>query len=141
MYHIKILSVGKTKEQWLLDAFSEYEKRMRSAVKFDCVWAKNDEQLKMYASKEKNLILLDPNGDLMTSEQFSSFLVNQLELGGSRVTFVIGGADGIPEAIKKKGSLLSLSPLTFTHQMTRLILAEQVYRAIEIEKGSDYHRA
>ncbi|CCB91020.1 Ribosomal RNA large subunit methyltransferase H [Waddlia chondrophila 2032/99] len=141
MYHIKIFSVGKTKEQWLTDAVNEYEKRLCSTVKFECIWAKHDEQLKVLSAKEKHLVLLDPNGKLMTSEQFSEFLVDQLECGGSKLTLIIGGSDGIPKELKGKGPQLSLSPLTFTHQMTRLILIEQIYRALEIEKGSNYHRA
>ena len=141
MYHIKILSVGKTKEQWLLDAIDEYAKRLRSTVSFTYQWAKNDHQLEELAAKEKNTILLDPKGSLHTSEQFSSFLVESLERGGSKLTFVIGGADGIPKSLLADGQKISLSPLTFTHQMSRLILVEQIYRALEIDKGSDYHRA
>lgn len=141
MYRIKILSVGKTKEKWLQEAVGEYLKRMRSTVQFEFGWAKHNEQLESLAEKEKKLILMDPNGELMTSERFSDFLATELEAGGSRTTFIIGGADGIPSSLRNKGPCLSLSPLTFTHQMTRLILVEQIYRALEIQKGSDYHRA
>ena len=64
-----------------------------------------------------------------------------LEAGGSRVTFIIGGADGLPPALKADpGRLLSLSRLTFTHQMARLLLIEQIYRATEIRRGSGYHK-
>jgi len=65
------------------------------------------------------------------------FWVNQ----GSRIAFAIGGAEGLPpQIIKQAAYILSLSPLTFTHQITRLILIEQIYRALEIEKGSQYHK-
>ena len=64
----------------------------------------------------------------------------QLEKGGARITFAIGGAEGFSEEVKKSYPLISLSPLTFTHQMTRLILIEQIYRATEILKGSKYHK-
>ena len=141
MYHIKILSVGKTKETWLQNAIKEYIKRLQPIAKFNYIWAKDDEQLVSLASKEKSLVILDPNGRLYTSEKFSEFLTEQLVKGGSRLTFVIGGADGVPEQLQSKGILVSFSPLTFTHQITRLILIEQIYRGLEIARGSNYHRA
>ena len=67
-----------------------------------------------------------------------------MEEGGSRVTFIIGGADGLPPALKQaagqQASLISLGRLTYTHQMARLLLAEQIYRATEIRRGSGYHK-
>jgi len=71
-------------------------------------------------------------------------MYNWLELGGSRLVFVIGGAEGLPHELKyglKNGhNLLSLSKLTFTHQFARTLLMEQIYRASEIKKGSGYHK-
>lgn len=140
MLKIKILSIGKTKETWLEQAFQEYQKRLTSRAQIDCLWAKDNAQLIEWAKKENSYISLDPQGLLFTSEKFSSFLSEQLEKEGSRLCFLIGGAEGLPEALKKEGKLISLSPLTFTHQITRLLLIEQIYRALEIERGSSYHK-
>lgn len=141
MYHIKVLSVGKTKESWLQSAIEEYLKRLKSTVKFEFIWAKDDEQLISLSEKETRLVILDPKGSLYTSEKFSQFLVKELERGGSHLAFVIGGADGVPQSLKNRGPLISFSPMTFTHQITRLILIEQIYRGLEIARGSSYHRA
>jgi 23S rRNA (pseudouridine1915-N3)-methyltransferase len=70
----------------------------------------------------------------------ASFLSAQWEEAGSRLQLVIGGAEGIPIQLKQNSPLISLSPLTFTHQITRLILIEQLYRAVEIQKNSKYHK-
>lgn len=139
MLKIKILSVGKTKEVWLESAVEEYLKRLKAVATIEFVWTKNDEQLLQLVEKEPLVICLDPNGSLMTSPQFAEFLFDQLQKGGSRLALVIGGAEGLPPPLKKH-SLISLSPLTLTHQVTRLVLLEQIYRAFEIAKGSKYHK-
>jgi 23S rRNA (pseudouridine1915-N3)-methyltransferase len=140
MYRIKILSIGKTKETWLQSAFDEYAKRLQSVASFDLVWVKDNTQLISTANKESDPIILDPRGKLYTSETFSQMLVDALEKGGSKVTFIIGGAEGLPEEVKRMGRLVGFSPLTFTHQITRLILIEQIYRSLEIARGSQYHK-
>lgn len=140
MFKIKIFSVGKIKEHWLQIAFDNYSKRLKSIAQINCQWVKDDTQLITFTQKEHNLIVLDPQGRLLTSEQFSKKLIQSLEIGDSRLSFVIGGARGIPAPIKKQGTLISLSPLTFTHQIARLILIEQIYRSFEISKCSHYHK-
>lgn len=141
MIKIKIYSVGKTKEDWLHNALSLYEARLKSSISFEWILAKNDEQLKQFLEKETNFICLDPNGKQYSSEEFSVFLIKSISMAHSRLSFVIGGAGGIPLSVKTQAkSLLSLSRMTFTHQITRLILVEQIYRAFEIEKGSAYHK-
>lgn len=140
MLKLKILSVGKTKEKWLEEAIQEYLKRLKGTVSIEFLWAKDDQQLIEWTQKDLAVICLDPAGKLLASEQFSSFLQQQWEKGGSRLTMVIGGADGLPQVLKDSYSLISLSPLTFTHQLTRLVLIEQIYRALEIQKGSSYHK-
>lgn len=140
MYKIKIFSVGKTKETWLEDALSEYIRRLQPVLAIEFIWAKNDEQLLQLVAKESLVVCLDPNGKLMSSEKFASFLESKLEEGGSRLAFVIGGAEGLPPLLKTSPLQISLSPLTFTHQLTRLVLLEQIYRAFEIIKGSPYHK-
>lgn len=141
MHKIKIYTVGKTKESWLQEALGEYEQRVRPVAALEWILAKNDAQLKQFLEKELHFLCLDPNGTQYDSIGFSKALMHWLEQMGSRLVFVIGGAEGLSEEIKKRAKLtLSFSKLTFTHQITRLILLEQVYRAFEIAKGTGYHK-
>ncbi len=138
MLKVTISTIGKCKELWLSDALSEYERRMKSRVQIEWRLAKDDAQLIGWLEFEPHLIGLDPKGELVTSEELCK------KLGVQRTTklhFVIGGAVGLPSPLKGKFTWLwSLSPLTFTHQMTRLILLEQLYRCWEMERGSQYHK-
>jgi len=140
MLKAKILSVGKTKEAWLDAALEEYTKRLAPSLQLETVWARNNEQLLSLAKEAGSLLALDPQGKEYESLEFSRFLFQQFEKQGSRLTFVIGGPEGLPAEIKRTAPLISLSRLTFTHQITRLVLVEQIYRAIEIERGSPYHK-
>lgn len=136
MFKVKVLTIGKCKEKWLSEALMEYEKRLKGKLSFEWALAKDDAQLTEWALCER-FIALHPKGELLTSEAWSEKMMKQ----GSRLVFVIGGAEGLPEMILKKAEFKwSLSPLTFTHQITRLILVEQIYRAMEIERGSQYHK-
>lgn len=141
MLKIKIYSVGKTKEEWLQTALGEYARRLQPTLSFEWILAKTDEQLKQFLEKEENFICLDPLGKQFTSEEFSTFLLRSFRDYHARLVFVIGGAEGIPASIKDRGkNSISLSKMTLTHQITRLILIEQIYRALEIDKGSSYHK-
>lgn len=141
MVRIKIFSIGKTKESWLIEALSEYEKRLRPIMPIEWIFAKNNEQLQSLVEKEPSFIAMTPTGKEMTSEVFSKNLYLWLERFGSRLSFVIGGAEGLPPFFTNNAfQCLSLSKLTFTHQFARLILLEQIYRATEIYKGSEYHK-
>lgn len=130
MFKVKVLSIGKSREEWLNLALAEYEKRLQGKMAIEWIIVKEFDV-------EEPYIALDPNGTLLSSDTLSQKLFSW----GSKLTFLIGGPDGIPKPILEKARFLwSLSPLTFTHQMTRLILLEQLYRATEIERGSSYHR-
>lgn len=163
---IKIRIVGRKNgsEAWLEDAYSMYETRLQpSLLDVSTVWHKNDDELTKNvmtdAEKGHTVVLLDPTGKTYTSEKFSEAVFDWLDIGGSRLSFVIGGAEGLPPELKygygtsgngKKGNkkssagpqfqLFSLSSLTFTHQFARTLLIEQIYRASEIRKGSGYHK-
>lgn len=138
MFTVKIFTIGKNKESWLDEALHEYAQRLKGRLQLEWVLAKDDAALSRLLEKEREFICLDPQGKLMSSENFSKWF---FALGKSRLTVVIGGPDGLSAALKSKASaLISLSPLTFTHQLARLILLEQLYRAFEIERGSPYHR-
>jgi 23S rRNA (pseudouridine1915-N3)-methyltransferase len=140
MYKIKILTTGKVREDWLDIAISEYLKRLKPQAEINFQIARDDQQLAQWIQKEAHAICLDAQGELMSSDIFSKFLHTQLIQSGSRLCFVIGGAEGLPASIKASFPLISLSPMTFTHHMVRLILIEQLYRAFEIAKGSRYHK-
>lgn len=136
MFKVKVLTIGRCKETWLAEALCEYEKRLTGKLTIEWHFAKDDEQLTEWALQE-SCIAMDPKGELLDSPQWSKKMM-QL---GSRLVFCIGGAEGLPAAIIKHAKFRwSLSPLTFTHQMTRIILVEQIYRAMEIERGSQYHK-
>jgi 23S rRNA (pseudouridine1915-N3)-methyltransferase len=141
MFKIKVYTIGKLKETWLEKILAEYTKRLCTSLTIEWNLAKNQSQLDMFLEKETHYICLDPKGHQLTSLAFSQFLFQNLEINGSRLSFIIGGAEGLSSKIKGKASqVISLSLLTFTHQMTRLILVEQLYRAVEIEKGTQYHK-
>jgi 23S rRNA (pseudouridine1915-N3)-methyltransferase len=140
MYRLKILTVGKTKESWLQEALADYEKRLKPYLVIEWILFKTEEQFLKEAEKETSPILLDEGGVSLDSVTFSRWFVERLTARGGRLTFLIGGADGFPSEWKKRHETLSLSPLTFTHQMARLLLVEQCYRALEIDRGSPYHR-
>ena len=147
---VKLRMVGRKNngEKWLEDAYSTYDTRLKPTnLNVQTFYHKNDNELtkNIEADESKNhkVILLDPLGKLVTSEVFSDNMYNWLEDGGSRLTFVIGGAEGLPEELKAGRSgndLLSLGKMTFTHQFARVLLMEQIYRASEIRKGSEYHK-
>ena len=139
---VKIYSVGKEgrDEPWITTAINEYTKRLRGTLEVECVWVRDDAALLKQARGAGSVIALDPLGKTCTSEEFSELLFAAIERGGSRLSFIIGGAEGLPKEVRADATLVSLSRLTFTHQMARLILAEQIYRATEIRKGSGYHK-
>lgn len=145
---VRIRMVGRKNggEAWLESAYKMYDTRLKpSGLSVTTQYHKSDGELikGVEADEAKNhkVILLDPLGKLCTSEEFSENMYNWLEAGGSRLTFVIGGADGLPPDLKEgRRRLLSLGKLTFTHQWARVLLVEQIYRAAEIRKGSGYHK-
>ena len=156
---IKIYCIGKIKEQYLKDGINEYVKRILpysnieiievndSKVKdnpnqSDIVKAKNEEGdrvLKLI--KSDYLIGLDMNKPEFTSEDFALFINKKMVEAGSSISFVIGGSYGLSDALKARcNTSISLSKLTFLHQMTRLILLEQIYRAFKILNNETYHK-
>ena len=140
MIVIKILSVGKTKESWCEEALAEYQKRLSAVLRIEFQWYKDEQALEQAIAKEKHILLLDPAGEIVDSLEFTQLLFTHIAAAGSRFAFAIGGPEGFSQKIKINQRLLSLSKMTFTHQMTRLILVEQIFRAFEINKGSAYHK-
>jgi len=138
MYKINLYSVGRSKEGWLEEALTLYQKRLSSKIKLHFIWTKNSNQLMKFLEKEKVILCFDPKGEALSSEDFSKTLFNSLERGGSHVALVIGEALGLPPTLKAH-PLISLSKMIFTHQVSRLIVAEQIYRALAIRENSPYH--
>ena len=139
MFKVKIFSVGKSKEPWLKEALTEYEKRLSRHIEIEWSFAKDDAELLEKAKQP--LVVLDVPGEQVDSPALAKKLGHLFQANGSRLNFLIGGAEGIPKQVLEQSVWVwSLSELTFTHQMTRLILLEQLYRATQIEAGTSYHK-
>ncbi len=153
MQKITLLTVGRIKFSWIAQGCSEYLERLRPSIKLtvteippsrqkDAEKQKQEESEQILHALEKekgDVFLLDEAGEPMTSKQFSVFL-SKAEDMGIPLTFILGGAYGVSDQVKSivRGSI-RLSDMTLTHEMARLFLLEQLYRAVEIKKGSGYH--
>ena len=153
------LTIGKIKEKWMRQGIDEYLKRLSPIAKVEIlspdeekmpenpspamkekVMEKEGDKLLKYLKDEDFLILLDLKGKPVTSEGLADILRRKMVSGTSRFIFKIGGPYGNGENIRKRANLkISISAMTFTHQMARLILAEQVYRAMKIIRHEPYH--
>ncbi len=144
---INIISIGKLKEKFLREGAAEYLKRLRPFVKVEIVEIpecktvdEEAEKILSRVSKNSKLFVLDVFGEELTSENFAKKIADLTLTGESDFTFAIGGAFGLGEELRKAADFkLSLSKMTFTHQMTRIILLEQIYRAFKINRGEPYH--
>lgn len=153
------LTIGKIKEKWMRQGIEEYLKRLSPMAKVEIlspdeekmpenpspalkekVMEKEGDKLLKYLKDEDFLILLDLKGKPVTSEELAGILQKKMVAGTSHFFFMIGGPYGNGENIRKRADLkISISAMTFTHQMARLILAEQVYRAMKIIRHEPYH--
>lgn len=153
------LNIGKIKEKWMRQGIDEYLKRLSPIAKVEIlspdeekmpenpspalkekVMEKEGEKLLKYLKDEDFLILLDLKGKPVTSEELAHIIRQKMVSGTSHFFFMIGGPYGNGENIRKRANLkISISAMTFTHQMARLILAEQVYRAMKIIRHEPYH--
>ncbi|ADY28152.1 50S rRNA methyltransferase [Cellulophaga lytica] len=153
---IKLLAIGKTDNKNLQALIAEYEKRLGHYIKFNLDIIpdiKNAKNLSEAQQKEKEgelilkklsttdvLILLDENGKQFTSVDFSDYLQKKMNAGIKQLVFVIGGPYGFSDTIyaTAKGKI-SLSKMTFSHQMVRLFVVEQIYRGFTILRNEPYH--
>ena len=130
---ISINAIGKIKKNWIKEGINQYKKRMPDLI--------INESKTFYIDniRVNNVIIcLAEEGKSFSSMELTSLLLN---FKNKKIVFLVGDADGVPSDIKKKSDLLlSLSPLTFPHELARLILLEQIYRAISISNNSPYHR-
>lgn len=157
---IKIYAIGKIKEKYLKDGINEYLERIKPYSQIEIIEV-NDEPIvdNPHTSEIKKAIdiecsrvmkLLKPNDYLIgldlnkkefSSPEFASYLDKKVVAGGSNIAFVIGGSYGLSDELKNRcNDSISLSKMTFLHQMTRLILLEQIYRAFKINRNETYHK-
>ena len=153
---ITLITVGKVKEKYLRDAIAEYSKRLGRYCKLDIVEvadektpehasdgleAKEGERIAKHIRDDAFVIALAIEGKQLTSEQLAA-KINDLGLHGtSHIQLIIGGSLGLDPAILKRADyLLSFSKMTFPHQLMRVILLEQIYRAYKINAGEPYHK-
>ncbi|MEL4894203.1 23S rRNA (pseudouridine(1915)-N(3))-methyltransferase RlmH [Crocosphaera sp. Alani8] len=138
---IRLIVVGKIKKTWIREGINIYLKRLPKLVIQeikDSTPIKEGEQILSMLKSRDYLIILTEEGQQYTTIDFTNFL-NQIN--SHNVVFVIGGAEGISQKLKQQASLqLSLSPMTFPHEVARLLLIEQLYRAKTILQGSNYHK-
>jgi 23S rRNA (pseudouridine1915-N3)-methyltransferase len=154
--NIRLLAIGKTDNKSLQSLIDEYTKRLSFYIKFDLEVIpdiKNVKNLSEAQQKEKEgelilskisatdqLILLDENGSTYSSVAFSDYLQKKMNAGIKTLVFVIGGPYGFSEEVYKKAQgKVSLSEMTFSHQMVRLFVIEQLYRGFTILKNEPYH--
>lgn len=138
-----IYIVGKKNgaEAFIASGCAEYEKRLQPVMSLTTHFLKSDVDLVTTTTNLKGVVFaLDERGKELTSREFSKLLYDSFVDGGTHVSFIIGGFAGLPSEVRSKYPLLTLSKMTWTHQMARLLLLEQIYRASEIHKGSAYHK-
>lgn len=153
---ISLLVIGKTDAGYFIDAVSEYQKRLEHYIPFEMQVIpdiKNTKSLTVIQQKEKEgelilkslqpgdyVVLLDEKGREYSSIQFASYIEKKAHTVAKRLVFVIGGPYGFSEAVYEKANeKLTLSRMTFSHQMVRLIFVEQLYRAMTILNNEPYH--
>lgn len=155
---VKFICIGKTGKPFLEEGESEYLKRLKHYLpveKLEILDLKNAKNLTVEQIKElegreiiskmqpgDQLILLDENGAQFTSLEFAQFFQQKFNAGGKTIVFVVGGAYGFSaEVYSLATGKISLSKMTFSHQMVRMIFFEQIYRAMTILKGEPYHHS
>ncbi|MEE0983679.1 MAG: 23S rRNA (pseudouridine(1915)-N(3))-methyltransferase RlmH [Bacteroidales bacterium] len=154
--NIKLIVIGKSEEKYLREAVEIYLKRMTHYLNFEIVVlpdvknAKNmsvaelkDKEAELilkHSAKADKVVLLDEKGKEYSSVEFSKYLTKQMNASVKTLAFVVGGAFGFSEKVYSQANeKLSISKMTFSHQMIRLLFVEQLYRAFTIIKGEPYH--
>ena len=145
---VLIISPGKAHDSTVKEGVAEYTKRLGKRISlewmFPAVGSKDEEGAAILKALKKDdvVVLLDERGRSIDTSGFASMLDTHLQSGTKRLVFVIGGAFGVSEAVAARAeATLQLSKLVFPHMLVRLILAEQLYRAVSIIDGGKYHHA
>jgi 23S rRNA (pseudouridine1915-N3)-methyltransferase len=153
-FKIRILLVGKTRQAALSVLIADYEKRIGHFCEIASLTVKPEEQGSPDQIKEKEgkrllakispddyLVVLDSQGEQLSSEQLEKFLSSHMDQFQKEVVFLIGGPHGVTEGVKQRANkVLSLSRMTFNHEMVRLFLLEQIYRGLTIRHHLPYHK-
>jgi 23S rRNA (pseudouridine1915-N3)-methyltransferase len=154
MLEARILSIGKAKFRWVTAGIQHYQKLLKPFVKLSIdevkpvigkfpaaeLMKKEAERFKGNIDRSETIVCLDREGQRFTSGALSRWLGSQTERG-ARLVFVIGGSEGLDPEFKRRASLtVSLSPMTYPHDLVRLVLVEQLYRAMTILHGHPYHK-
>ena len=153
---VRILCVGKIKDQYYQDAITEFKKRLRPFCQLEIIEVKNEKESpsltkEMVIARESERLIkkmsdgyffaLEPDGKQMSSEEFASKIESLINTGNTPINFIIGGSYGLSDEIRKKcDSVLSFSQMTFPHELFRIILLEQIFRAFKIINNQTYHK-
>ncbi len=160
MLKIQIIAVGKIKEKYLKDGIAEYAKRLSRFCDLQMIEVEDEQAPDSLSSSQETqvkrreadrilkkikdnsyIVILDVKGERLNSEAFAAKVQNLCVSGVSNITFIIGGSLGLDPSVAEKASFkISLSDMTFPHQLTRLILLEQIYRAFKITNNETYHK-
>ena len=137
---LRVVWVGKTKNPQLAKLCEDYIGRIKHFLPIEIAEVK-ETRLPAALDPSDRIVVLDPKGKSWTSAKLAEFLQHHMTADPRRLTFVIGDYDGIPPDVKKLANLeWSLSPLTFTHDLTRVLLLEQIYRALSIARNFPYSK-
>ena len=139
--HYKIIAIGKIKKRWIQEGIEMYLKRLPGLEVIeikDNIQLKEEQAIKNTIKKNETIVTLNEKGLSFTSKQMAKKLLNS---HNQNITFVIGGPSGLSPSLNSFASWqLSLSPLTFPHELARLLLIEQIYRAKSITQAGPYHK-
>ena len=150
---IKIITVGSIKEKYLKDAIEEYQKRLKKYTDLEIIEIKDEgllpakqamekeaEKIKKHINEKEYIITLEIEGKELTSEELSK-KIEDIMIINSNITFIIGGSLGLTEDLLKTSKLkICFSKMTFPHQLIRVFLLEQIFRAFKISNNETYHR-
>ena len=141
MLNVDVICVGSLKEDYLRAGCAEYAKRLSAYCRLNLTELKDGAPILPYLPKRAYRIALCVEGKELSSEELSALMADLPGRGYSEICFVIGPFDGLPEQVKAACDLrLSFSRMTFPHQLMRMILLEQIYRAMNIAAGGTYHK-
>ncbi len=160
MQSVKLICVGKMRERFYIDAFSEYAKRLQAYCRFECVELTEQRLPENPSPKEitaaldreageiiKNIptdayiVAMCVEGRQMKSEGMAKLIAERADSGKPKLCFLIGGSFGMSDEVKQRADMrLSMSEMTFPHHLARVMLAEQIYRGFKINEGSRYHK-
>jgi 23S rRNA (pseudouridine1915-N3)-methyltransferase len=135
---LRVIWVGKTKNPHVAKLCADYAERIKHFLPLEIADVK-EAKLNAALDGSDRVVVLDPKGTPWTSDQFAKFIQKHMASDARRLTFVIGDYAGLPPNVKKRADVQwSLSPLTFTHDLTRVLLLEQIYRALSIIQNFPY---